>query len=216
MTRHKMLIVDDHPLVRRGVRSMLEAQPDFQVIGEAGDCLTALQMVDDLLPDVVVLDIVMPLLGGLDLLRELAHSQHRPRVVVLSLHDDPAYVEQAARLGAAGYILKHSASTFLVPAVRNALVGRFFSSCTPNFRDLPAPGPTKSQPINDRRELLNADEKLVLRLFAEGQREEEIQPKLKHQPLPLATISRNIAIKLGLPEPGDVQRRARDWSPDRS
>ena len=62
MTRHKMLIVDDHPLVRRGVRSMLEAQPDFQVIGEAGDCLTALQMVDDLLPDVVVLDIVMPLL----------------------------------------------------------------------------------------------------------------------------------------------------------
>ena len=91
MNRSTILIVDDHPLVRRGIRGLLQAQPDFQVVGEAADGLTALHLVEELRPDVVVLDIVMPVLGGLDLLRELGGGSGRSRTVVLSLHDDPGY-----------------------------------------------------------------------------------------------------------------------------
>ena len=211
MTRHSILIVDDHPLVRRGIRGLLQGQPDFHVVGEAADGLTALHLVEQHRPDVVVLDIVMPMLGGLDLLRQLAQTKLRPRTVVLSLHDDPGYVQQAMRLGAAGYVLKHSASTFLVGAVRDALAGRFFSSC-------PLPADAAVQPeaaqrhLVDRGELLTAEERLVLRMLAAGASEAQMAPKLAYQPLAIPMLCRNIALKFGLQNPADVRQLATQWA----
>ena len=211
MNRSTILIVDDHPLVRRGIRGLLQAQPDFQVVGEAADGLTALHLVEELRPDVVVLDIVMPVLGGLDLLRELGGGSGRSRTVVLSLHDDPGYMQQAMRLGAAGYVLKHSASTFLVAAVRTALEGRFYSSCSLSAEATTPAAGTRTSPLTNRSELLTHDERLVLRLLANGSRDEEIAPKMVHQPLPVPMLCRNIALKLGLNEPADVRSLASQW-----
>ncbi|MEN9574059.1 MAG: hypothetical protein RL514_1914 [Verrucomicrobiota bacterium] len=211
MTRHSILIVDDHPLVRRGIRGLLQGQPDFHVVGEAADGLTALHLVEQHRPDVVVLDIVMPMLGGLDLLRQMAQNKVRPRTVVLSLHDDPGYVRQAMQLGAAGYVLKHSASTFLVAAVRDALAGRFFSSC-PLAPEAPAqPEAAQSRRV-ERSELLTAEERLVLRMLAAGVSEEQMAPKLAYQPLAIPMLCRNIALKFGLQNPADVRQLATRWA----
>lgn len=213
MTRHTILIVDDHPVLRRGIRSLLQNQPDFQVIGEAGDGLTALQLVAQHHPDVMVLDIVMPMLGGLDLLREMGKSpgQTRPRTIVLSLHDDEAYVQQAVQLGAAGYVLKHSASTVLVTAVREVLAGRFFSSCPLSGKAFPPSAPETSHRHFDRNELLTTEERLLLQMMAAGATEEQIAPKLGRQPLAIPILSRNIALKLGMREPADVRQLAAQW-----
>ena len=212
MTRHPILIVDDHPLVRRGIRGLLQAQPDFHVIGEAADGLTALHLVEQHHPAVVVLDIVMPVLGGLELLRELGQCRPPPKTVVLSLHDNASYVQQAMRLGAAGYVLKHSASTFLVAAVRDALAGRFFSSC-PLPSDFAAqPAAARASHMVNRSELLTTTERLVLRLMADGASEEQIAPKLAHQSLAVPILCRNIALKFGLTEPAEVRQLAVQWA----
>ncbi|MBI5801814.1 MAG: response regulator transcription factor [Verrucomicrobia bacterium] len=212
MTRHTFLIVDDHPLLRRGIRSLLQSQPDFHVIGEAGDGLTALNLVALHRPDVVVLDIVMPMLGGLELLREMNQNQSQPppRTIVLSLHDDEAYVQQAMRLGAAGYVLKHSASAGLIPAVREVLAGRF--SCPVSGKTLPQPAPETSRRIMDRSELLTTEERMVLQMMAAGATEEQIAPKLGRQPLAIPILCRNIALKFGLREPADVRQLAAQWA----
>jgi DNA-binding NarL/FixJ family response regulator len=151
------------------------------------------------------------MLGGLDLLGQLAQNPSRPRTVVLSLHDDPGYVQQAMRLGAAGYVLKHSASTFLVAAVRDALAGRFFSSC-PLGAAAPAESEAAHRQLLDRAELLTAEERLVLRLLAAGASEEQMAPKLAHQPLAVPMLCRNIALKFGLSNPADVRQLATRWA----
>lgn len=214
MTSCTILIVDDHPLLRRGIRGLLQGQPDFQVIGEAGDGQAALHLVAQHRPDVVVLDIVMPVLGGLELLRQMSksESQPRPRTIVLSLHDEEAYVRQAMQLGAAGYVLKHSASSVLVTAVREALAGRFYSNCLLNGKTPPPPAPEIPRRQFDRSELLTTEERLLLQLMATGATEEQIAPKLGRQPLAIPILSRNIALKLGMREPADVRQLAAQWA----
>ncbi len=212
MKKTSILIVEDHPLVRRGIRGLLQVQPDFRVIGEASNGLEALHLVEQATPDVVVTDIVMPMVGGLDLLRELAKQTPRPLLIVLSLFDDPRYVQEATECGAAAYVLKQSAPTFLVTAIRDAMAGRFF--CTPavsgqtlaeietRFRNLPW----------NRIDLLSDDERLVLKLLGSGSDPEEITRHLAHQPLPLPMVCQNIILKLGLGNQADLRRYAENWT----
>jgi DNA-binding NarL/FixJ family response regulator len=208
MKTTSILIVEDHPLVRRGIRGLLQAQSDFRVIGEAANGLEALHLIEQSPPDVVVTDIVMPMVGGLDLLRELAKHTPRPLLIVLSLFDDPRYIQEATEAGAAAYVLKQSAPTFLVTAIRDALAGRFF--CTPAVS-----GQTlkeienrfRNQPWN-RQDLLNDDERLVLQLLGTGCETEEITRRLAHQPLPLPSVCHSIVLKLGLPSAADLRRYA--------
>lgn len=101
MKKTSILIVEDHPLVRRGIRGLLQVQPDFRVVGEAANGLEALHMIEQLQPEVVITDIVMPMVGGLDLLRELSVQTPRPVLIVLSLFDEPRYVQEATDCGAA-------------------------------------------------------------------------------------------------------------------
>ncbi|NDA67122.1 MAG: response regulator [Verrucomicrobia bacterium] len=119
MKKTSILIVEDHPLVRRGIRGLLQVQPDFRVVGEAANGLEALHMIEQLQPEVVITDIVMPMVGGLDLLRELSVQTPRPVLIVLSLFDEPRYVQEATDCGAAAYVLKQSAPTYLVTAIRD-------------------------------------------------------------------------------------------------
>lgn len=212
MKTTSILIVEDHPLVRRGIRGLLQSQPDFRVVGEAANGLEALHLVEQTTPDVVITDIVMPMVGGLDLLRELSKQTPRPLLIVLSLFDDPRYVQEATEAGAAAYVLKQSAPTFLVTAIRDALAGRFF--CTP-----PVSGQAlaeietrfRNQPWN-RQDLLSEDERLVLKLLGSGSEPEEISRRIAHQPLPFPMVCQSIVLKLGLANHADLRRFAEQWT----
>ena len=206
-----LVIVEDHPLVRRGIRGLLQAQPDFRVVGEASNGLEALHVIEQTRPDVVITDIVMPMVDGLDLLRELSAQVPRPTLVVLSLYDDPRYIAQATQHGAAAYVLKQSAPMFLVTAVRDALAGRFF--CTPavSTSALAEIEDRLRRQLQPRLDLLNEDERLVLQLLAADCAAEEIKLRLAHQPLEVTLVCRNITLKLGLGEAADLRGFAKEW-----
>lgn len=124
MRKTTLIIAEDHPLVRRGIRGMLESQPDFHVVGEADNGIEALRLIEQLSPDVFIADVVMPGMTGIEVLRHSRRLNPQPRAVFLSLYDNEVYVWSALRNGASAYILKHSAADHLVPAIRAALEGR--------------------------------------------------------------------------------------------
>jgi DNA-binding NarL/FixJ family response regulator len=118
------VLADDHPIVRQGLRSLLEKEPGFSVVGETADGLQVASLVEQAEPDILVLDLLMPGLGGLDVIREVSRRAPKTRVVVLSMHSSEAFVLQALRNGASAYVLKDSSTTELVRAVRQVLAGR--------------------------------------------------------------------------------------------
>src|SRR5262249_50337210 len=123
-----IVLADDHHIVRQGLRALLEAEPGFSVIGEAGDGLEALQLVEQLGPNVLVLDLMMPNLNGLEVIRQLTKHAPKTRIVVLSMYANEAYVLEALGNGASAYVLKDSHSGDLVHAVREVAAGRRYLS----------------------------------------------------------------------------------------
>ena len=124
----KIVLADDHTVVRQGLRALLEAETDFSVVGEASDGLEALRLVDQLNPNVLVLDLMMPGLNGLEVTRQLSKHASHPRIVVLSMYSNEAYVLEALGNGASAYVLKDSSSADLVHAVREVALGRRYLS----------------------------------------------------------------------------------------
>src|ERR1700730_40423 len=116
--RNSIVLADDHPVVRRGIQAVLEKETEFSVVGEAGDGLDTVREVERLQPDVLVLDLMMPGLSGLEVLRIIRQRSPRTRVVVLSMHNNNAFVVTALKEGATGYVLKGSEEQNLVHAVR--------------------------------------------------------------------------------------------------
>lgn len=128
MTQLRILIVEDHGLVRAGLRAIIDGRNGFVVVGEAADGLSAIELATSLRPDVVLLDITLPGLGGLQVLRRLSEEEPAPRVLMLSVHDSEEYVWQSLRLGAAGYLLKDSEPAELELALRSVARGRVYLS----------------------------------------------------------------------------------------
>jgi DNA-binding NarL/FixJ family response regulator len=128
--RHKIttLLVDDHTLIRQGVRVLLEAEDDIYVVGEAQDGRQAVEMVETLHPEVVVMDIAMPLLNGIEATRQILDAAPATRVLILSAHNDEEYVDRVTELGAAGYVLKQSSLDDLATAIRTAQSGKTYVS----------------------------------------------------------------------------------------
>jgi DNA-binding NarL/FixJ family response regulator len=127
-TRITTLLVDDHTLIRQGVRVLLEAEDDIVVVGEAQDGRQAVEMALRLRPDVVVMDIAMPLLNGIEATRQILDALPKTRVLILSAHSDEEYVERVTGLGAAGYVLKQSSLEDLATAIRTARAGKLYVS----------------------------------------------------------------------------------------
>jgi two-component system response regulator NreC len=125
-TRIRVLLADDHAIVREGIRLCLEGMGDMEVIAEADDGHQAVRQVAELRPDVAVLDVTMPRLNGIEALRQIKRDYPRTAVVVLSMHDNEAYVTQALRAGAAGYVLKRTVATELGAAIRAARAGEMY------------------------------------------------------------------------------------------
>jgi two-component system response regulator NreC len=126
VSRIRVLVADDHTIVRQGLVSLLQAEQEIEVIGQAADGLEAISQAVALRPDIVVLDITMPRLSGLDTARRIREAQPQCRILVLTMHDDEEYVLKMTRVGASGYIVKDGAAAELIEAIRSLAAGRTY------------------------------------------------------------------------------------------
>jgi len=171
-----VLLADDHAILRAGLRLLLDAQPDMQVVGETSDGLETLARAGELQPDVILLDLTMPNLGGLDALPLLKQRAPGIRVLILTMHDNEGYLRQALQSGAAGYVLKGAVDSELLNAIRAVARGETYihSAITHRLLDSIQPPPA---PIPDPWENLSVREFAVLRLVALGYTNGEIAEK---------------------------------------
>ena len=208
MSLTTIVLADDHHVVRQGLRALLEAEPDFSVIGEAADGLEAAQLVERLKPHVLVVDLMMPSLNGLEITRQVSRRVPQTRVVILSMYANEAYVLEAFRNGAAGYVLKDASAADLVHAVREVAAGRRYLSPPLSERAIEAyVQKAKAAPL-DIYEILTTREREVLHLAAEGHSSPEIAARLGISPRTVETHRANLMRKLGLKTQTDLIRYA--------
>jgi two-component system response regulator NreC len=205
----RILIAEDHAIVREGIRMILATQPDFEVIGEAADGAEALVLVDDLHPDVVVMDISMPGMNGVDATRAIRKTHPEVHVLILTMHEEESFVFQLLQLGASGYVLKRAAATDLVDAVRAASRGEAFlypavaRSLVQDYLENVRTG--RRSP---RQDGLTDREREVLVLIAEGLTNAQIADKLFISVKTVQTHRTHIMEKLDLHDRGHLVRYA--------
>ncbi len=180
MSKITLLLVDDHNVIRSGLRALLASEPDFEIVGEAASGRDAVTLTEQLQPDVVIMDLAMPLLNGMEATRQITASCPSTRVIVLSAYDDDAHVEQALAMEAAGYLLKHTAGADLIRAVHEVYRGNaFFSPAIAErlrARRVANPVPVQRRPGGSPK--LSAREAEVLQLVAEGYPSKQIADQL--------------------------------------
>jgi DNA-binding NarL/FixJ family response regulator len=213
--RTRLVLADDHPIFLEGLSKLLEMEKDFEIIGTATSGNAALRLVRESQPDVAVLDVSMPELSGIALSRRLAADQPGVRILMLTLHEDRAYLNQALQAGARGYVLKRSASATLVHAIRAvvvgglyvdpAIAGRMFDSQRSRVRQTPAATPG-----------LTAREVEVLKFTAAGLTNKEIARRLDVGVKSVETFKARAVDKLGFRNRADIVRyaMAQGWLAD--
>jgi DNA-binding NarL/FixJ family response regulator len=203
-----LVLAEDHQIVRQGLRAVLEAEADLRVVGEAATGPEALRVLERLRPDVLVLDLMLPGLGGLDVLREVGRRTPSTRVVILSMHANEAYVAAAFRAGAAGYVLKEEGSRELVKAIRAAAAGRRHLTSLISEEALRAYEARATEGTPNPYDALTLREREVLRLTAEGQSGAEIARRLFISPRTVETHRTNLMRKLGVRNQKELVRFA--------
>ena len=201
-------LADDHKVVRQGLRALMEAEPDFSVVGEAGDGLEALRLVEQLSPNVLVLDLMMPGLNGLEVARQLSKRSPNIRIVVLSMYSNEAYVLEALSNGASAYVLKDSSSADLVHAVREVSAGRRYLSPPLSDRAIEAYQEKAKAATLDKYEMLTTREREVLQLAAEGHTSTDIAARLGISSRTAEAHRSNLMHKLGMHTQADLIRYA--------
>lgn len=200
----RILLADDHAMVRKGFRLILESHPDFEIIGEAGNGKEALEQAEALRPDLVVMDVAMPELNGIEVTRRLAQSLPHTRVLALSMHKDSVYVREILRAGARGYLLKDSIDSDLLAAVRAVAAGQGYLS--PAVSD--AVLNDYRRHVTDPLDLLTAREREVLQRIAEGQTNKDIAAALNLSVYTVDAHRGRIMEKLNLHSTGELVRFA--------
>ena len=195
MSETTIVLAGDHFIVRQSLRALLEAEPDFRVIGEAGDGLETMPLVERLRPQVLVLDLLMPGRSGLEVARQVRQRAPETRVIVLSMHANEAYVLEALRHGAAAYVLKETSSAELVQAVRAVVAGRRYLSRPLTERALEAYA-QRAEATPDLYETLTTREREVLHLAAEGRSNSEIAARLSISPRTVEIHRRRVMEKM--------------------
>jgi DNA-binding NarL/FixJ family response regulator len=201
----RVLLADDHAIVRRGLRSLLETEPGLTVVAEAADGLEALRLCEEHQPDTLILDIAMPRLNGIEVAARAQKLEHPPRVVILSMHADESYILRALAAGARAYLLKDATDEDLLPAIRAAAAGKpFFSAAVTAvlvedyMRRLQARG------LTDSYHLLTDREKEVLQLLAEGRSNKEVAALLDLGLSTIETHRANLMQKLNLHNTAEI------------
>jgi two-component system, NarL family, response regulator NreC len=195
----RVLLAEDHSLVRQGFRRMLEDDPRLTVVGEAGTGLAAVQQCAKLRPDVVVMDISMPEMGGLEATAEILKENPDVRVIILSMHSNPAYVKKAFETGAKGYILKDAIEVDLARAVIDvAQGGAYMSAAISNLMIENLKTGSLQSAGGDAFDTLSLREKEVLQLIAEGKSNKEIAALLGISPNTVAVHRAHVMERLGI------------------
>ena len=200
----RILLADDHAMVRKGFRMILEAQADMSIVGEAGNGREAVEQAGILHPDVIVMDVAMPELNGIEATRRLAATSPRSRVLALSMHKDSVYVREILRAGARGYLLKDSIDSDLVSAVRAVAKGDGYLS--PAVSD--AVLTDYRRHVTDPLDLLSSREREVLQMIAEGKTNKEVAATLNLSVYTIDAHRGKILEKLNLHSTGELVRFA--------
>lgn len=203
-----VLLVDDHMIVREGFRKLLEAEPDIEVLGEAQTGRQAVALAKKLSPAVIVMDIAMPELNGLEATRQIRKANPATKVIILSAHSDDAYVEQAIASGAAGYLIKQTSSNDLCKAIREVQNGKAFFSPSIAKRLHDQKSPKKGQPLRKRVSHLSSREMEVLQLIAEGAPNKQVALDLGISTKTVEKHRQNLMQKLNIHDVSGLTRYA--------
>ena len=199
MTPIRILLADDHTVVRDGLRALLEKQPDMTVVAEAADGRDSIRLAEEQSPDVIVMDIAMPNLNGIEATRRIIAAQPRTAIVILSMHQDESYVLRSLKAGAKGYLLKDSLRSDVIEAIRAVSQGRSFLTRKVSrmlqedyIREL------ENRGLDDRYDLLTDREREILQLVAEGKSNKEVAGLLNISLTTVETHRGHVLQKLGI------------------
>ncbi len=205
MSAVRILVADDHGVVRKGLRLILERHDGLEVIGEAADGREAVRLAEELSPDIVIMDVGMPRLNGIDATAQILHRNPGAGVIILSMHSDEGYIVRALSAGAKGYLLKDSAEEDLIQAVRIVAQGRpFFSPrITQTLLD-DYVRQLRQKGLQDSYDLLTEREKEVLQLISEGKSNKEVATILDLSVYTVETHRTNLMQKLNLHNTAEI------------
>jgi two-component system, NarL family, response regulator NreC len=210
ITKIRVLIADDHAILRAGLRMLIDSQPDMVVVAEAQDGVVAVERVLEKHPDVAILDLTMPRSGGLDALHKIVKAEPAPRVLLLTMHEDPAYFRTALAGGAAGYVLKKSVDADLLSAIRAVHKGRRYVD--PEFADVLVHeafgGRTRKAEATEGSNVLSERERQVLKLVAEGFSSREIADQISISTKTVEAYRARFVDKLGLKSRAEIVQYA--------
>ncbi|MFN7937081.1 MAG: response regulator transcription factor [Bryobacteraceae bacterium] len=201
----RILIADDHGVMRTGLRLQLQQHEEFEVVGEANDGREAVKAAEQMTPDVIIMDIGMPNLNGIDATAQIVKKQPKCAVIILSVHSDEEYVLRALRSGARGYLLKESAHLDLKRAVESVAQGQsFFSPTVARMLMEDFVQQIQRRGLKDSYDLLSDREKEIFQLFAEGKSNKEVATLLNLSPYTVETHRTHIMQKLDLHSAVDI------------
>jgi two-component system response regulator NreC len=193
-----IVLADDHNIVRKGLQALLGIEGDFKVVGEASDGLQAIDLVERLKPDILVLDLMMGGVNGLEVTRQLGKKHHEVGIVVLSMHSDESYVLEALRSGARAYILKDNTTEELVYAIREVSAGRRYLSSPLSERAIEAYTQRTTIKNDDPYDQLTTREREILQMAVQGISNADIAARLFISPRTVETHRSNVMHKLGM------------------
>jgi DNA-binding NarL/FixJ family response regulator len=207
----RILVVDDHPLMRKGLALTLEAESDMEVVAQAADAEEAMSIVEKQEVDVAVVDISLPGMSGLELIKHLQALRPGIKVLVVSRHDETLYAERAIRAGASGYVMKLEASDLIVGAVRRVMAGGIYVSAEINERMLQTMAGGRADLGRSPLEVLSDRELEVFELIGRGHPNREIAERLHLSVKTVESYRTRIKEKLGLKTAAEVMQHAFQW-----
>ncbi len=211
VARSRILIVDDHPLVRQGIAQFINQEKDLQVCGEASDGHEALSVIEELSPDLVVVDIEMKGLSGLELVRSMKTHYPKIPVLMLSMHDENLYAERALRAGARGYLMKEEDPEKVVQAIRVVLNGDVYASDKATSKILKLLSDSKTADQGTSVDRLSDRELEVFRMIGKGYRTRHIASELILSAKTVESYKARLKQKLLLKDAAELARYAAEW-----
>jgi DNA-binding NarL/FixJ family response regulator len=201
----RILLADDHTIVRDGLRALLERQADMSVVAEAADGRECVQLAEQHSPDVVIMDVAMPEMNGIEAARRILSANPKTSVLILSMHRDESYVLRALRAGARGYLLKDSPRDDVLRAIRTVAAGRsYLSRQVSQILQEDYVRQLESRGLEDSYDLLTDREREILQLLAEGKANKEVANLLNISPTTVETHRAHILQKLSLHSTADL------------